>query len=30
VLAALKDDHDALAHGMTLFDGLYASIGETP
>jgi hypothetical protein len=30
ILAALKDDHEALAHGMTLFDGLYASIGEKP
>lgn len=28
LLAALKDDHEVLAHGMTLFDGLYATIGE--
>ncbi|MBI4588227.1 MAG: chromate resistance protein [Candidatus Rokubacteria bacterium] len=28
LLAALKDDHEVLAHGMTLFDGLYAAIGE--
>lgn len=28
LLAALKDDHQVLAHGMTLFDGLYAAIGE--
>jgi hypothetical protein len=28
LLSALKDDHEALAHGMTLFDGLYATIGE--
>ncbi len=28
LLAALKDDHQVLAHGMTLFDGLYATIGE--
>lgn len=28
LLAALKDDHEVLAHGMTLFDGLYASLGE--
>jgi len=28
LLAALKDDHDVLAHGMTLFEGLYASLGE--
>lgn len=25
LLAAFKDDHQALAHGMTLFDGLYAA-----
>jgi hypothetical protein len=28
LLAAIKDDHEALAHGMTLFDGLYATVGE--
>lgn len=28
LLSAIKDDHDVLAHGMTLFDGLYATIGE--
>ena len=28
LLSVIKDDHDALAHGMTLFDGLYATIGE--
>jgi hypothetical protein len=28
LLSAIKDDHEALAHGMTLFDGLYATIGE--
>ncbi len=28
LLAALKDDAQVLAHGMTLFDGLYATIGE--
>lgn len=28
LLAALKDDHQVLAHGMTLFDGLSATIGE--
>ncbi|MFZ1057648.1 MAG: chromate resistance protein ChrB domain-containing protein [Candidatus Rokuibacteriota bacterium] len=28
LLAALKDDHQVLAHGLTLFDGLYATIGE--
>jgi len=28
LLAALKDDQDVLAHGMTLFDGLYAALGE--
>ena len=30
LLAALKDDYQVLAHGMTLFDGLYATIGERP
>lgn len=28
LLSAIKDDHEALAHGMTLFDGLYATVGE--
>ncbi|HUM18366.1 MAG TPA: chromate resistance protein ChrB domain-containing protein [Candidatus Nitrosotalea sp.] len=28
LLSAIKDDHEALAQGMTLFDGLYATIGE--
>ena len=28
LLAALKDDQQVLAHGLTLFDGLYASVGE--
>ncbi|MGH7368121.1 MAG: chromate resistance protein ChrB domain-containing protein, partial [Candidatus Rokuibacteriota bacterium] len=28
LLSAIKDDHDALAQGMTLFDGLYATAGE--
>ncbi len=28
LLAALKDDHQVLVHGLTLFDGLYATIGE--
>ncbi len=26
LLAALKDDHEVLAHGMILFDGLYAAV----
>ena len=30
LLAAIKDDHEALAYGMTLFDGLYTTIGEKP
>src|ERR1700675_897914 len=30
LLAAIKDDHEALAHGLTLFDGLYSTIGERP
>ena len=30
LLAAIKDDHEALAQGLTLFDGLYATIGERP
>ncbi len=28
LLAVLKDDQEVLAHGMTLFDGLYATLGE--
>ncbi|MBI2525384.1 MAG: chromate resistance protein [Candidatus Rokubacteria bacterium] len=28
LLAALPDDHAVLAHGMTIFDGLYATIAE--
>ncbi len=28
LLAALKDDQEALAHGLTLFDGLYAALSE--
>jgi hypothetical protein len=28
LLSAIKDDHEALAQGMTLFDGLYETIGE--
>lgn len=28
LLSAIKDDHEALAHGLTLFDGLYGTIGE--
>lgn len=28
LVAALKDDHEVLAHGMVLFDGLYAMVGE--
>jgi hypothetical protein len=28
LLAALKDDHDVLAHGLALFDGFYATLGE--
>lgn len=28
LLAALKDDRQVLAHGLVLFDGLYAAIGE--
>jgi hypothetical protein len=28
LLGAIKDDHEALALGMTLFDGLYATIGD--
>jgi hypothetical protein len=28
LLAALKDDHEVLAQGMTLFDGLYAAMSE--
>jgi len=30
LLSAIKDDHEALAHGMILFDGLHATIGERP
>jgi hypothetical protein len=30
LLSAVKDDHEVLAYGMTLFDGLYAAIGEKP
>ena len=28
LVAAFKDDHELLAHGMILFDGLYAALGE--
>jgi len=28
LLAAIKDDHEALAQGLTLFDGLYSTIGK--
>lgn len=28
LLGAIEDDHEALTHGMILFDGLYATIGE--
>jgi len=28
LLSAIKDDHEALAQGLTLFDGLYATVGE--
>ncbi|HEX6775542.1 MAG TPA: chromate resistance protein ChrB domain-containing protein [Methylomirabilota bacterium] len=28
LLAAVKDDHEALAQGLILFDGLYSTIGE--
>jgi hypothetical protein len=28
LLAAVKDDHEALGQGLTLFDGLYSTIGE--
>ena len=28
LLSAIKDDHEALAQGMTLFDGLYSTAGE--
>ena len=28
LLAAIKDDHEALAQGLILFDGLYSTIGE--
>lgn len=30
LLAALKDDQEVLAHGMVLFDGLYAALGDRP
>lgn len=30
LLAAVKDDHEVLAQGLTLFDGLYSTIGERP
>lgn len=30
LLAALKDDQQVLAHGMTLFDGLYIALGDRP
>ena len=29
LLAVVKDDHEVLAYGLTLFDGLYAALGET-
>lgn len=28
LLAALKDDHQVLEHGLVLFDGLYAALGQ--
>lgn len=28
LLGAIKDDHEALAHGLILFDGLYSTIGD--
>jgi hypothetical protein len=28
LLSAIKDDHEALAQGFILFDGLYATVGE--
>ncbi len=28
LLATSKDDHQVLAHGLTLFDGLYATVGR--
>jgi hypothetical protein len=28
LLATLKDDHDVLSQGLTLFDGFYATLGE--
>ena len=28
LVTALKDDHELLAHGLTLFDGLYATMGD--
>jgi hypothetical protein len=30
ILGVVKDDHEVLAQGMALFDGLYATIGEHP
>jgi hypothetical protein len=30
LLAVVKDDHEALAQGLTLFDGLYSTIGKQP
>ncbi len=30
LLATFKDDQEALAHGMTLFDGLYAALNDRP
>ncbi|HEY7654207.1 MAG TPA: chromate resistance protein ChrB domain-containing protein [Methylomirabilota bacterium] len=28
LLSAIKDDHEALTHGLILFDGLYNTVGE--
>ena len=28
LLASLKDDQEVLTHGMVLFDGLYAALGD--
>jgi hypothetical protein len=30
LLATFKDDQEVLAHGMTLFDGLYAALNDRP
>lgn len=30
LLATVKDDQEVLAHGMTLFDGLYAALNDRP